>query len=212
MQRLQQGRVAAPCPSPRSHPLGLKSSPSDAESNFPTPDLDPGWVGSRGSARLPHGLGKQQGLGCPASSWPGTGTLGSFPMEKQFLIGSCALDLETSPLCFRYHFICFSAPGWGRGNSPFFNLWAFSIADQALPRQKLHPRSGCLLCRLHSPSLSHLGESHPCSPFFWWHQGLCHQSPPVLVALGCCGAETTLSHLIKRPGMNVSDAACDPAP
>lgn len=48
------------CQSPRSHPLGLKSSPSDAESNFFPHDLDPGWAGSCGSAGLPHRQRKQQ--------------------------------------------------------------------------------------------------------------------------------------------------------
>lgn len=55
---------AAPCQSPRSHPLSLRSSPSDAESNFPAPALD---AGSRGSARLPHRQGRQQGLGTTRS-------------------------------------------------------------------------------------------------------------------------------------------------
>lgn len=108
-------------------------------------------------------------------------------MEEQFLTGSRALDLEISPLHFqcRYHFICFSTSGWGGGNSPFFNLQAFSIADQALLRQKTytHVCLGCLLCRLHSSDLSYLLKSHSCSLFFRWHQGLCHRSHPMLVAL-----------------------------
>lgn len=163
-----QGHVAAAC-SPRSHPLCLKSSSSRAESNFAPHDLNPGWAGSRGSVRLaPTQAGEAAGSGLPSMGplrGPGTGTLLSFPMEEQLLMESCALHLEISLLWFCYHFICFSTPGWGYGNSPFFNLWAFSIADQAL-----HPQSGCLLCRLHSPQLSYLVKSHSCSPFFWWHQ------------------------------------------
>lgn len=135
-------------------------------------------------------------------------------MEEQFLTGSRALDLEISPLHFqcRYHFICFSTSGWGGGNSPFFNLQAFSIADQALPRQKTytHVCLGCLLCRLHSSDLSYLLNLTPAAFSFggtrasvigltpcWWH---CPK--------GCCGDGTTLSHRIRElPGMNGSDAA-----
>lgn len=188
-----------------------------------------GWMlGGLGvwECKAPTQAGKQQGLGCPAREqhWAGLGLhpwvismegqllMGSCaldleinPVEEQLLIGSCALDLETSPLCFRYHFICFSTPGWGSGNSPFFNLWAFSIADQALQRQKLHPQSGCLLCRVHSPWLSYLVKSH-------FSLGGTRGSVTSLT-LCCCGVGTTPSHLIcKLPGMNVSDAACDPAP
>lgn len=167
-----QGHVAAPCQpkvtsTASNPPLGCTKQLSSMA-----------WIlGGLGvwECKAPTQAGKQQGLGCP----PG---LGLHPwvisMEEQFLVGSCALDVETSPLCFRYHFICFSTPGWGCGNSPFFNLWAFSIADQALQRQKLHPQSGCLLCRVHSPWLAYLVKSHSCSPFSWWHQGLCHQSHP----------------------------------
>lgn len=204
-----QGRVAAPC-SPRSR---LASNPPPRMQKATL--LPMTWIlaglGAVGvQGWLSHRQGKLQGLGCPAQEQHRAG-LGLAPfghlMKEQFLIASCALELEISPLCFRYHFICFSTPGWGHGNSPFFNLWAFSIADQALPRQKLHPQSGCLLCRLHSPQLYYLVKSHSCSPFFWWHQQLCHQSHPVLVALGCCGAGTTLSCLIcELPAMNMSDA------
>jgi len=143
-----EGHVAAPCLSPRSHQLSASNpSPRMKEAALPPVTRILGGLAAAGRVRVPGGLGEQQAPGCPAReraalSWPGLCTLPWFPTEEQLLTGSRALDLEISPLCFhcRYHWSCFSTPGRGGGNSPFFNLWAFSGADQALPRQKTYTR------------------------------------------------------------------------